>query len=131
MFPQVEYLFYTDTYKSNKIQEEEWDGYARTACEFINELTGGQLINAVLSDKQLELVSYAICSLADYNYDDNARIEKEGIASESVGGHSRSYNTSATHKTLNEVYEEKKKVVMGYLLQTNLLYKGVLCFPIR
>lgn len=131
MFPQVEHSFYKETYKGTKVKEEEWDEYSRHACEFINELTGSQLIIADLSDKQLELVSYAICALADYDYDDNARIEKEGIASESVGGHSRSYNTNATHKTIQEVYEEKKKVVMGYLLPTNLLYKGVLCFHTR
>lgn len=131
MFPQVEYSFYTDKYKGTKITKDEWDEYYRHACEFINELTGSQLITANLDDKQLELVSYAICALADYDNDDKARIDKEGIASESVGGHSRSYNTSALHKTLQEVYEEKKKVVMGYLLPTNLLYKGVLCSHIR
>lgn len=131
MFPQIEYKFYTDTYNGSKVKETEWGKYSRHALEFINELTGSQLITANLDTSQEKLVSYAVCALADYNYDDDARIEKEGIASESVGGHSRSYNTNATHKTIQEVYEEKKKVVMSYLLPTNLLNKGVLCFPIR
>lgn len=127
MFPQVEYSFYTDTYKGSDVTKDEWDKYCRQACEFINELTGGKLLITSLTDKQLELVSYAICALADYNKNDDGRVAQESIASELVGGHSRSYNTSATHKTLQEVYEEKKKVAMGYLLPTNLLYKGVIC----
>lgn len=127
MFPQVDYSFYSETYKGTTIKEEEWGNYYRKACEFINELTASQLLTRTLEGNTETLVKLAICAIADYDKDDEARIEKEGIASESVGSHSRSYNTGATHKTLQEVNEEKKRLATGYLLPTNLLYKGVLC----
>lgn len=78
-----------------------------------------------LNDDDTYLVKMATCALCDYDLENDKRKEKESIASESVPSHSRTYNTSANAKTNNEVYKEKVQTVYGYLLSTNLLYRGV------
>nr|DAT37577.1 MAG TPA: Head Tail Connector Protein [Caudoviricetes sp.] len=123
MFPQVDYCYYKDTYKGQLVSSDEWESYSLGACEFINELTGGRLLD--FNDDKNEYVKMAICALANYEKANDLRKDKESISSESVGGHSRSYNASATSKSLNDVYAEKKSIVYSYLARTNLLYRGV------
>ncbi len=78
-----------------------------------------------LNENDEYLVKMAVCALCDYDYSDDKRKEKLSIASESVPSHSRTYNTSANAKSNNEVYKERVQTVYGFLLSTNLLYRGV------
>ncbi len=125
MFPKVDYHFYADTYGGNELNEEQFNIYSKKALQFINELSASRLLMNDLNDDDTYLVKMATCALCDYDFENDKRKEKESIASESVPSHSKTYNTSANAKTNNEVYKEKVQTVYGYLLSTNLLYRGV------
>lgn len=122
---RIAYTDYRNVYGGTLLTEEEWIEYSRQAAEFINELSAGRLFTVTLNEKDTERVICALGSLAEYDKKNADRVEKERIASESVDSHSRSYNTGATSKSNEEVYEERTRKVMGYLLPTNLLYRGI------
>ena len=125
MFPKVDYQFYIDEYGGNELTEEQFGQYSKKALQFINELSASRLLLNTLSDNDEYLTKMATCALCDYDYKEDNRKEKLSIASESVPSHSRTYNTSANAKTINEVYKERVQTVYGFLLSTNLLYRGV------
>lgn len=125
MFPNISYQFYTETYGGTELSEEQFNTYSKKALQFINELSASRLLLNTLSDNDEYLVKMATCALCDYDYDNDKRVEKLSIASESVPSHSRTYNTSANAKTNQEVYKERVQTVYGFLLSTNLLYRGV------
>lgn len=127
MLPVIEYSVYTDIYKGSIISQDEWQTYSREALEFINGLCASSLLIANLNESQTKLVEYAVCSLSEYLKKDEIRVEKAKVSSESVANHSRSYNVGAFDKKKEDIEREKKQLVYGYLLPTNLLYRGVGC----
>ncbi len=125
MFPNIDYQFYTETYGGTELSEEQFNTYSKKALQFINELSASRLLLNTLSDNDEYLVKMATCALCDYDYGNDKRVEKLSIASESVPSHSRTYNTSANAKSNQEVYKERVQTVYGFLLSTNLLYRGI------
>lgn len=125
MFPKIDYHFYADTYGGSELNEEQFSIYSKKALQFINELSASRLLLNELSEDDEYLVKMAVCTLCDYDLENDERKDKLSIASESVPSHSRTYNTSANAKTNDEVYKERVQKVYGFLLSTNLLYRGV------
>ncbi|MBR2553153.1 MAG: hypothetical protein IKF05_09225 [Erysipelotrichaceae bacterium] len=121
----VGYDYYISEYGGQKINRDfDFDSYVKDAQNYLITLTGGAYIGFEFADE--DVVKDCLCALADYGYDEAIRLEKNGVASESVGGHSRSYNTAATAKTIAEVNAEKKNIALAYLLRTGIFYRGVL-----
>lgn len=125
MFPTIDYSFYTNTYGGSSVEEQEFNSYSRKALQFINELSASRLLVTELSENDLYLVKMAVCALCDYDKAEDERIADVSVSSETVNNHSRTYNTSAKSKTYNEVLKERFQAVYGYLLPTNLLYRGI------
>lgn len=125
MFPTIDYQFYTDTYGGTELTEEQFSTYSKKALQFINELSASRLLLNDLNKTDEQLVKMAVCALCDYDLNENKRQEKALVASESVPSHSKSYNTSAVSKTNEEVRKERIQTIYGFLLSTNLLYRGV------
>ena len=125
MFPKIDYQYYVETYGGSYVEEKEFDSYKRKALQFINELSVSRLLRVTLNEEDEDLVRMAVCALCDYDKEDDERVTEMSISSESVNSHSRTYNTSAKAKTNDEVYRERVNTVYGYLLPTNLLYRGI------
>ncbi len=125
MFPTIDYSFYTDTYGGSSVEEQEFNSYSKKALQYINELSASRLMLIKLGENDEYLVKMAVCALCDYDKANDERIADVSVSSESVNNHSRTYNTSAKSKTNNEISKERVQTVYGYLLPTNLLYRGI------
>lgn len=125
MFPKIDYQFYTEVYGGSLVEENEFRQYSGKALQFINELSASRLLVWTLNEDDEKLVKMAACALIDYDKENDERLAEVKVSSESVNNHSRTYNTSAKSKTNVEVYKEKVQIAYGYLLPTNLLYRGV------
>ena len=127
MFPEIDYAFYRDTYGGIAIaSEEEFAGYRMLANSFVNTASAGKYMGAEewMSEAQLTVVKYAVCALCDYDKAEEMRKSANQVSSESVGGHSRSYNIQNRDESV--IYNDKMRLLSGYLLGTGLLYRGVL-----
>lgn len=125
----ADYTFYTDTFYGDKIPEEKFPKYATAASDFIDYFTMGKAAN----NSDLPAVKKCCCALAEqYMFIDtvreaaSAKVTADGIiASESVGSHSRSFQTGAAGAQAVEAEEKKlADIARVYLLQTGLLYRG-------
>lgn len=125
MFPKIDYHFYVDEYGGSEVNEDQFNIYSKKALQFINEQSASRLLLNDLDEDDTYLVKMAACALCDYDLNEDKRLEKVRVASESVTSHSRSYNSNAYAKTNEEVRKERIQTIYGFLLSTNLLYRGV------
>lgn len=117
------FAFYVSEYYGNIIPEEDFDRFASKASDYIDYLTMGK---AKAYDDTTGALAKACCAIADqYAVADSIAASVAGIASESVGSHSRSFRSGA------EIKAERDSAILSaaqtYLLPTGLLYRGVPC----
>ena len=128
----ADFEYYIGTFHGLQIHSAaELDALVHSAQMFLVELTDGRFLNYEFNDETV--VKNCLCMLAEYEHKDAQRTEINRVASENVGGHSRSYNTAATAKTNEQIYEEKSRIAFACLLSTGIFYHGVLntCSRIR
>lgn len=119
------YEFYKNEYGGNAIAESDFNGLANRASAYITAATCGRAANAVGDD--LTAIQMATCELAEV-FQDEQRLNSQtfsstgSIASESVGGWSRSYGTKTLSATdLELLAARKRSALLIYLQGTNLL----------
>jgi len=107
--------FYTDEYKGNLIDEDDFDRLEMRAAAYIDLLTNNRTL-VVVDEETLNLIRMASCAAAEVLW----KQEQGGeIKSESVGSHSVTY---ATPEVPYEI--QLLRAVKLYLGQTSLLYQG-------
>ena len=125
----ADYAYYTDTFFGDLIPEEKFAKYATTASDFIDYFTMGK----AAANADLPAVKKCCCALAEqYMAIDalrvaaSAKVTSDGIiASESVGSHSRSFQTGANAtQAVTAETAEIANIARRYLLPTGLLYRG-------
>ena len=91
----ADYEFYTATYGGNQIEEADWTRTAREASAYIDQLTFGRLQGH--PERVTEEVQMAVCAAAEVvgRYQAAVTQNAAGVASESVGGQSVTYQSSA------------------------------------
>lgn len=114
--------FYTKEYLCGKamvIDSTAFNFYAREASAVIKKHTFDRVTEPVPEEVQL-----CCCELAEKIYvRDKQRNANGGVSSESVGGWSKSYESSeAQEKQFNT---EVKNIISKWLLSTGLLYRGI------
>jgi len=120
----VDFTYYKDEYGGTLITDQDkFDEYVKKSQNFLVEISLGNYLNLVLEDDSN--VKDCLCVLAEYEQTDADRIQKNSVSSESVGGHSRSYNSSATSKTPDEIKSEKKAIAYAYIASTGIFYRGI------
>lgn len=90
----ADYEFYTVTYGGRQIEEADWTRTAREASAYIDQLTFGRLQSH--PERVTEEVQMAVCAAAEVaeRYRAATTQSAAGIASESVGGQSVTYQSS-------------------------------------
>lgn len=118
----TEYAFYINEFHGKVIpSENEFDTAAVEANAYVRSLTRGKADELVPMPNGCKM---AVCAVADIIYTESVK-EKDGvIASESVGGHSVSYQN--TVKSPAEIEREKCRKARLYLSGT-----GLLCHTLR
>jgi len=110
----ADYDFYKQNYMGTVIPESSFPQVAQRASEYINAITLGKA-TAQLQTYENE-IQMATCAVAEDYYLN--RDSDKHIISESVGGHSVTYDRAITSKT-------KRNSCKMYLWDTGLLYTGV------
>lgn len=110
----ADYSFYTQKFFGNAIAESDFERLAFRASNFLDYYT----MNRAKDYSKDDSVKYACCAVAEAYQTAERTGAKKGIASESVGSYSVSYNSDATAR------EELTKAAIQYLAHTGLLYRG-------
>jgi hypothetical protein len=113
--------FYINEYLLGKkavIDTASFAFYARKATQFIKKYTFDNVPETVP-----EVVKMCCCEVAELIYNSEKSNISQGIASESVGDLSVSYESSENHTKL--LAENIKSVIYSWLTGTGLLYRGV------
>lgn len=118
----ADYQFYSIKYLANEASAviptaESFLKYARNASQYINRYTFNRIPDTVLEEVQM-----CCCELAEalYNYD---QLINRGVASESVGDVSVSYESSVT--ITQRTSQKIKEIIYNWLENTGYLYRGV------
>lgn len=119
----ADYAYYTNTYKGAVIDAASFDLYARKATLIIRQHT----FNRVKDDNIPDDVKMCCCEMSEYlckkdaaEQDTEASIK--GLASETTGGHSASYETAAARELAhNNII---KGIIYNWIVHTGLLYRG-------
>lgn len=112
----ADYSYYTGTYKGNVIPQSDFDQKSQRASEYLHYITSGKSTSQLSTYE--EQVKMATCAIAeDYYTNDDSDAH---IVSESVGGHSVSYDRGVSGD--NKIKRNKAKM---YLWDTGMLYRGV------
>lgn len=112
--------FYFDDYILNKsavLNTKNFSYYAREASVYIDRYTFGQVTEPVP-----EPVKMCCCELAERIYSYYQQKDNQGVASESVGGWSKSYESSEVQE--KAFSRDIKNIIYKWLSNTNLLYRG-------
>ena len=114
----VEYGYYREDYFGDTLSESSWPKYEARAVTIFHHYTFKRLkgVSNVQDD-----VKMCICELAEVLYE-YERVDKmsAGIASESVDGHSVSYQKTSLYDREGQL----KDVCRKYLAHTGLMYPG-------
>lgn len=110
----ADYQYYTDTYKGNTIPQSVFDQKAQRASEYLHYITYGRAKDNMTTYE--EEIKMACCAIAEDYYQNGDN--EDHIISESVGGHSVSYDRAVSSKS-------KMRKAKMYLFDTGLLYAGV------
>ena len=126
MLSYVDYEFYQNTYKGNKItSQEEFDKLSLRATQYVKQ----QIMNRDYTDfngkDYTNEVKYATCSLTEIEQDYQKGVEElssGNIKSESIGDYSRSFGTN--EELTNNTNIKRNEELKLYLGMTGLLYRG-------
>ncbi len=112
--------FYHSTYLCGKeaVIATAFDFYARKATQEIKRYVFGNIDENNIPDA----VKNCCCEIAEILYSDEHTSET-GVSSESVGGWSRSYESSETRKSA--INQSIRDSVYAWLSDTGLLYRGI------
>jgi len=110
----ADYDFYKTKFLGDVIPQSSFPKVSQRASEYLNAITLGKATKQ-LSEYENE-IQMATCAVAE-DYYLNSDNDKH-IISESVGGHSVTYDRAITSKT-------KMNAAKMYLWDTGLLYTGV------
>lgn len=106
----IDYDYYTNSYRGNVIPAEEHVKYLRKAEIYVDSLIFGRD-----PGDRSESVKLAVCNVAELLYLDEAR---QGISSENVDGYSVNYGTCDIEKSIYDA-------AAVYLSDSGLMYAGV------
>lgn len=119
----ADYEFYEKEYllgRKAAVMAADFPFYARQASALIARYTHGN----IHSNSIIEEVKNCCCELAEMLYSDaQATAQSDGVASESVQGWSRSYESVEARK-LN-LRKQQRECIYKWLADTGLLYSGV------
>lgn len=93
--------------------------YARTATQRIKLYTGSNVDEDNISDE----VKNCCCELAECVYREEMELVNIGVSSETVGGWSKSYESSEARKIASD--KNTHDIVYKWLSGTGLLFRGV------
>lgn len=112
--------YYTETYLCNRaaVITAAFDFYARRATQEIKKY----IFCGVDENNIPDAVKNCCCEIAEILYSDEHTSET-GVSSESVGGWSRSYESSETRKSA--INQSIRDSVYAWLSDTGLLYRGI------
>ncbi len=115
-FYMIEYLCGTEPV----VSEDIFEFYARSASQKIKEYIGINVDN----DKPQKCIKMCCCETAEMLYkSEQLESRSSGVTSESVGGWSKSYESSESQKkSLDAAVHD---IVYKWLSGTGLLYRGV------
>ncbi|MCI1269814.1 MAG: hypothetical protein LKG21_07980 [Ruminococcus sp.] len=113
--------FYTNTYLAGKaaVITTAFDFYARSATQRIKLYTSYNVDEDNIPDE----VKNCCCELAECCYREEMALANNGVSSESVGGWSKSYESSEAHKAASD--KNTHDIVYKWLSGTDLLFRGV------
>lgn len=116
----ADYDFYINNYGGNLIPSENFDFWTRKSTQYIRTSTFGNIDE---NQEIIEPVKMCCCELAEQMYNQDKRKNRQGIASEKVGEHSISYeSTEAINKAEKEIL---RQIIIMWLADTGLLYRGL------
>lgn len=114
----ADYDFYKNTYfGKNALNDSQWNSYARLAETFLNQYT----FSRIIGDDDKEKACMAICEIVDKLFENDNLPASKGITSESVDGHSVSFERRKTTNQLKPIIQE---IIERNLFNSNLLYRG-------
>lgn len=126
MLSYVDYEFYQNTYKGNKItSQEEFDKLSLRATQYVKQQIMNRDYTDFNSKDYTNEVKYATCSLTEIEQEYQKAKENfpiDGIKNESIGDYSRSYGT--IEELTNNTNIKRNEELNLYLGMTGLLYKG-------
>lgn len=114
----VDYEFYQNTYRGDKISEAAWPAFARDAAAYVDKLTFGRASEA--SGAQRTACQMAVCAAAE-----ERQMQDAGgvVASASNDGYSETYITEGQTPG-----QRMRAAVALWLDGTGLLFRGM-CGP--
>lgn len=123
----VEYGFYAEKYGGNMIPELDLKKMIMKANTYLSNM-----MHQSPKEKDLELVQFCLCEIAEMIYQDEQNRAKHGgreIQSENTDGYSITYATEAEAGKIavNSLQTKIYAVIRRYLASTGLLYAGVRC----
>lgn len=122
---EVDYAYYTDTYKGTSLTEQEFNIYITNATGRVYARTFASIDRLDQTSELLNKVKDTICVVADTvkAYTNNDGVEHGAVTSESVGGTwSMSYAVKDGSSDLDSIVGDK---IYISLYNTGLLYGGV------
>lgn len=112
----VEYSFYEEEYRGDRIQPETWPSLSRDAAAWLDAVTFGR-VSDDLDEQTINACRMAVCAAAEVLSN-----EREGgaITAETVGKWSRSYAADDRSRS-RKLYD----AAFAWLANAGLLYRGV------
>lgn len=134
----VDFEFYQEKFHGNSIQEEaQFRTFAERASEFIDTVTFDRLADAELFETHKNKIQKCACALTEQFFKRNTAIcgdflnqENMPKTSESIGNYSVTFSTHVDYIkeiSMSETDFQKslKSIILRYLGNTGLLYRGV------
>ena len=110
----VTFEFYTNTYKGTRIKQSGvFDRELRSVERFLSSITMGRDYSNV------DGIEYCICEMVDA-FDKYS--ERDGVSSETVGGHSVTYSSKTED---NQSNKQMYLIASTYLCDTGLMNRGI------
>lgn len=115
----ADYDFYLNDYYGNAVTDEDWPRMSERASDYIRAVTKG--ISDKVQDAALEAVKKCTCSIADILLDEAIMTAstfsgETAVASESVGGWSKSYRApSIAGAEVEYIGQRKREALILYL----------------
>ena len=115
----VDYEFYQNTYRGDKISEAAWPAFSRDAAAYVDTITFGRAAAGTLDDGVKKACQMAVCAVAE-----ELQTQDAGgvVASASNDGYSETYVAAA------QTPSQRMRAAVGlWLDSTGLLFRGVCC----
>ena len=131
----IKYSDYRSKYKGILMPEDSFKNFAIKASSKISYFTFDRINIDNLNENHLNKVIFATCEIAELLYEQyqlkqNQNDEKNTIASETVGPHSKTYVNKSNlqaQRILNndQIDNECYAICLKYLSRTGLMYRGI------